>query len=170
MATFKAEVQNKRADRTYNVRIRITHNRIVRRISTNIFITDEDITGSLKIKNKKIIDLCNDLISKCRNAFNEMGYRITALSADELTEALKTHLKGGDLFKLNFIAYMTTKAGRMKEKTGKTYITASNALKRFLNRSTLDISEIDIRFLQNFKKFLEEEPSQRENNRKKDKG
>jgi len=43
MATFKAEVQNKRADGTYNVRIRVTHNRDVRRMSTNIYAKQGDL-------------------------------------------------------------------------------------------------------------------------------
>jgi hypothetical protein len=36
MATFKAEVQKhqKRKDKTWNVKIRITHNRVVRRLPT----------------------------------------------------------------------------------------------------------------------------------------
>lgn len=44
MATFKAEIQNKRQDGTYNIRIRVTHNRVVRRLSTNIYVTAEDLT------------------------------------------------------------------------------------------------------------------------------
>ena len=52
MATFKTEVQYKRADGTYNVRIRVIHEKQVRRISTNIYATQADLTKSLKIKNQ----------------------------------------------------------------------------------------------------------------------
>ena len=65
MATFKAVVQNKRADGTYNVRIRVNHNRQVRRISTNIYAKQSDLTKSLKIKNPDIINASNILINKC---------------------------------------------------------------------------------------------------------
>ena len=76
MATFKPEVQNKRADGTYNVRIRITHNRVVRRLSTNIYVTSEDLTRNLKIKNQKILDLCEDLLRQCRETCNDLGFAI----------------------------------------------------------------------------------------------
>ena len=58
MATFKAEIQNKRADGTYNLRIRITHNREIKRLSTNIYVTSENLTRAGKIKNQKILDQC----------------------------------------------------------------------------------------------------------------
>jgi hypothetical protein len=37
MATFKIEIQNRRKDNTYNLRIRVTHNRILQRILTHLF-------------------------------------------------------------------------------------------------------------------------------------
>lgn len=169
MATFKAEIQNKRADGTYNIRIRVTHNRVVRRLSTNIYVTDADLTRSLKIKNTHIIEKCNDLISKCREACNNLGYGINALSADELVDKLKIHLQGGERFTLDILDYMAIKAANMKKSTGETYLNAISALRRFLKSDTLDIAEISVKLLREFEAFLEKEPSQRGNNRKTDK-
>ena len=76
MATFKAEVQNKRADGTYNVRIRVTHNRQVRRMSTNIYAKQGDLTKGLKIKNPDIINASNKLISQCITICNELSFHI----------------------------------------------------------------------------------------------
>ena len=52
MLTIKAEVQKdrKRMDGTYNVKIRFTKDRTVKRISTNLFVTDTDLTSTLKFK------------------------------------------------------------------------------------------------------------------------
>ena len=169
MATFKTEIQNKRADGTYNVRIRITHNRAIRRLSTNIFVTGEDLTKGLKIKNQTVLDQCEDLLRKCREACNALGYGINALEIDELVDKLKMHLQGGERFKLDFINYMVCKAADMNKGTGGIYLNAANALRRFLKRDTLDISEISAKFLREFERFLENEPSQRGNNRKTDK-
>ncbi len=49
MLTFKAEIlKNKqKADGTYNVKIRMTHNREVKRLSTNIFVRPND--GAVEI-------------------------------------------------------------------------------------------------------------------------
>jgi hypothetical protein len=168
MATFKAEIQNRRADGTYNVRIRITHNRAVRRLSTNLYITDKDLTRGGKIKNAQVLSQCEVLIGKCRTACNNMGYAINALSIDELADRVKMHLQGGERFGLDFIQYMVGLAGDMKPRTGSAYRSAANALRRFLKRDMLDISEISAKFLREFEAFLFKEPCQRGANKRKD--
>lgn len=42
MPMVKAVVQNRRKDGTYDVRIRVIHNKAIRRISTYFSVTDED--------------------------------------------------------------------------------------------------------------------------------
>ena len=48
MATFKAEVykHQKRSDGTWNVKIRVTHNRQKKYLSTPIYVKQDDITRS----------------------------------------------------------------------------------------------------------------------------
>ena len=57
MLTIKAEVQKdrKRMDGTYNIKIRFTKDRAVKRISTNLFVTKEDLTADLKLKESSMI-------------------------------------------------------------------------------------------------------------------
>lgn len=169
MATFKTEIQNKRSDGTYNVRIRVIHNRNIRRISTNLYVTADDLTRTLKIKNQAILDRCESLLKKCRDYCNTFGFEITGMDIDDLVDGLKKHLKGGDVFHLDFIDYTKQKAAQMTPSTGTYYLIMLNALRRFIKRDTLDISEINTVFLQNFEKFIETEPSQQGNNRKVDK-
>lgn len=166
MATFKPEVQNKRADGTYNVRIRITHNRVVRRLSTNIYVTGDDLTRSLKIKNQKVLDQCEDLMRKCREVCNDLGYTINTLEIDDLVERLKDKLQGGNQFQLDFIEYTRQKTADMNPGTASTYIIMLSAVQRFIKRDHLDIAEITTAFLRDFEKFIEAEPSQQGSNRK----
>lgn len=167
VATFKAEIQNKRADGTYNVRIRVTHNREIRRISTNIYVTADDLTRSLKIKNVNVIDKCNDFIKKCNKFCEDLGFVLFNMSIEDLVGKLKKHLQGDDRFYLDFMEYTRIKAAEMKKGTGDTYLNMLSALKRFIKRDILDISEINTNFLHEFEKFIANEPSQRGNNRKK---
>ncbi|MBF0649137.1 phage integrase SAM-like domain-containing protein [Dysgonomonas sp. GY75] len=167
MATFKAEVQNKRADGTYNVRIRVTHNREIRRMSTNLYVTGEDLTRSLKIKNVNITEKCDELIKKCRKVCNDLGFELFDIPIDELVAKIKKHLQGKDKFYLDFVQYTKNKASNMKKGTGDTYLNMLSALKRFVKREKLDISEINTNFLREFEQFIATEPSQRGNNRKK---
>ena len=168
MATFKAEVQNRRADGTYNVRIRITHNRQIKRLSTNIYVTSEDLTRSGKIKNQKVLDQCEPLLKKCRDFCNSLGFSIENMYIDELADKVKIQLQGGDRLSLDFITYTKEKTKSMNPGTAGIYINMLNALQRYIKRSTLDISEINTAFLKGFESFLETEPSQRGNNRKKE--
>ena len=52
MLTFKAEVlkSKQKSDGTYNVKIRMTYNRQVKRLSTSIFVRQEDLTKSFKLR------------------------------------------------------------------------------------------------------------------------
>jgi len=96
MSTFKAEVQNKRADGTYNVRIRVTHNRQQRRISTNIYVTQADLTKGLKIKNQSILSKTDSMITACRSLCNDIGYSLQSMDIDQLVGLLKRRLSGED--------------------------------------------------------------------------
>lgn len=57
MLTIKAEVPTGRVrnDGTYNVKIRFTKDRVVKRISTDLFATNEDLTTDSKLKEESII-------------------------------------------------------------------------------------------------------------------
>lgn len=52
MLTIKAEVQQdkQRSDGTYNVKIRFTLDRKVKRLSTSLFVTSKELTKSFKFK------------------------------------------------------------------------------------------------------------------------
>lgn len=165
MATFKAEINNRRADGTYNVRIRITHNREVRRMSTHIFVTDEDITRSLRIKNQQVLDQCEDLIRKCRKACNAMEFHMTAMPIDALVTQLLEHLRRGDTFRLDFFTFAAEVISGMSPGTASSYNIALNCLRRYVGAGSLDISEISASFLGEFERFIEAEPSQQGGNR-----
>ena len=66
MATFKAEVykHQKRSDGTWNVKIRVTHNRQKKYLSTPIYVKQDDITrSSFKLK-KNITDKTDKMIEE----------------------------------------------------------------------------------------------------------
>jgi hypothetical protein len=57
MITIKAEVLKgkQKSDGTYNVKIRMTYKREVKRLPTSIYVRKEDLTKTFKIKNPKFI-------------------------------------------------------------------------------------------------------------------
>ena len=95
MATFKPEVRmdNLRSDNTYSIRIRITHNRKVKRIPTSIYVDKKEVTKSGKIKNQQIIDKLEDIVREYRKKVTALSVAIEVMTIDELTERLKTQDK-----------------------------------------------------------------------------
>ncbi len=166
MATFTTELQDKKKDGTYNVKLRITHNRQIRRISTHIYVTDDDLTPSKKIKNPVVLNQCDMLVIQCRTFCNELGFGVTAMPIEELKVRLIEELQGGKHFTLDFIQYAEKIIKGIKKGTAVNYRSTINALKRYIRGESLDIFEITSDFLAGFKKFLETEPSMRGINRK----
>ena len=72
MLTIKAEIKKseQRSDKTYIVNLRFTLNRKIKRLSTTIFVTPEDLTKEFKIKQsspfyKEVNELICDYQEKC---------------------------------------------------------------------------------------------------------
>ena len=79
MATFKAEVyaHQKRADGTYNIKIRVIHQKRKKYIPTTYYVTKDDLTRTtFKLKNQKYIDATDDMIKKYRSICDRMGERL----------------------------------------------------------------------------------------------
>lgn len=86
--TFRIEVcsSRKRQDGTYNVKIRVTHNRKIKRIATSIYVKKEDMTRGMKIKNQSILDELNKIIDSYRAKCNILSLSINSMSIEEVVE------------------------------------------------------------------------------------
>jgi hypothetical protein len=163
MATFKAVVEkhHKKTDGTYNVKIRVTHKRVVKYMATQVFVTKDEVTKSMKIKNRAVPDVLEETVRKYRNACNALGDKLETMTADRIVE----HLRKSDderVFRMDFIKFgeetiaLLEKNGR--KGTAGCYGIALNALKRFTGRESLDISEITVTFLDGFVDWVNGRP------------
>ncbi|MDR1674948.1 MAG: phage integrase SAM-like domain-containing protein [Tannerella sp.] len=163
MATFKAVVEkhHKKTDGTFNVKIRVTHKRVVKYMATSLFVTKEEVTKSTKIKNQAVLDVLEETVRKYRNACNALGERLDAMTADQVVDYLKRVGKG-DVFRLDFIKFGEEVVASLKKNgrpgTASCYGITLNALKRFTGRESLDISEITVSFLEGFIDWINEQP------------
>ena len=168
MATFKIVVlpHHKREDGTYNVKIRVTHNRKTRYMKTPYYIGGADVSrrkrngkDEIKIKNQAVIDTLEAIILDYRRRLVPHGLAIDAWDIDRLVEFLSVNTSS---FSLDFIGYAKNYANRLilegRVGTGKQYMVMANALVRFVGRDSLDISEITGNFLRSFEAHLRTEP------------
>ncbi|KAA6348687.1 hypothetical protein EZS27_003920 [termite gut metagenome] len=158
MPTFKAEIikNKKRADGTYNIKIRLTHNRGVVRISTPFYVSKEDLTKSLKIKNQSIIDSTDELIKKYRDECNRLELQYIDMSASEIADYLKNLSKKKEAENgIDFIAFARSWIEKNKDKKGiKNYTIAVNSLIKYIGAERLNILDINFKFLTGYADYL----------------
>lgn len=163
MATFKAEVyaHQKRADGTYNIKIRVTHNKRKKYLSTVWYVGKEDLTRSLKLKNQKYIDLTNDLIRKYRDRCDHAGERLKSMTVEQVVELITRENEGK--FELDIVAYTWKEIENMRSSghagNAATYATAIRSLVKFVGREEVMISEITVKFLNDWAAWISRQPN-----------
>lgn len=155
MLTIKAEIKRSelKVDGTYNVKIRFTLDRKVKRLSTNLFVTQQDLTKSLKFKEdtpiKREIDR---LVLYYREQCLKLQLDRNHYSLDEIVEFLNGEQEKQQ--SIDFIKFSREWIASATIKGTPNYTTAINALVRFVGKEELDINLITLDFLEQFKTFL----------------
>lgn len=153
MATLKGVIMptRKRLDGTYNVYIRLTHHRESIRISTSIYVDACHVTRTNRIKDQRVIDAIDNIISEWRALIAEIGSAADAMTAKELADYLKKRNKEAYGFRLNFIEYLRkVGASKRAKNTQANYEVVANTLQRFASDDTLDIADVTASMLRNF--------------------
>lgn len=168
MATVKIVVlkHQKREDNTWNVKIRITHERKTAYIATSHYVPIELISKKdfeLKERNNPIYDQLMVDVLKIRAWLSSMGHQIDHYTAKELADLMKDKLSGKSQ-SLNFYDFawdyvdILIKEGKS---TRFNYKTMLARLEEFTGGRTLLFSDITSSFLFNFDAFLRARDSKR---------
>ncbi|WP_270565183.1 phage integrase SAM-like domain-containing protein [Bacteroides finegoldii] len=155
MLTIKAEIKRSelKVDGTYNVKIRFTLDRKVKRLSTNLFVTQQDLTKSLKFKEDTSIKREIDrLVLYYREQCLKLQLDQNHYSLDEIIEFLNGEQEKQQT--IDFIKFSREWIASTTIKGAPNYTTAINALVRFVGKEELDINFITLDFLEQFKAFL----------------
>lgn len=156
MLTIKAEIQKdkKRSDGTYNVKIRFTLGKNVKRISTNFYVTPKDLTESFQIKeNCRLKMEIDKVVYEYRRRCIKLDFERNALSLDEIIDYIKT---GDGIHKpIDFIEFSRVWIKKTEIKGKKNYVSALNALIAYIGEDSIDISSLTVPFLRGFINFLD---------------
>lgn len=155
MLTIKAEIKRSelKVDGTYDVKIRFTLDRKVKRLSTNLFVTQQDLTKSLKFKEDTSIKREIDrLVLYYREQCLKLQLDQNHYSLDEIIEFLNGEQEKQQT--IDFIKFSREWIASTTIKGAPNYTTAINALVRFVGKEELDINLITLDFLEQFKAFL----------------
>ena len=155
MLTIKAEVQKdrKRNDGSYNVKIRFTKDRTVKRISTNLFATDADLTSDLKLREDSMIKQEADrLVLHYRTLVNSLHLDY---GNDDISEIVNRLLCKEEAEKpIDFIAFSKKWISETTIKGKDNYTTALNSFIRFVGTEELEIKKITIDQLEQYRDYI----------------
>lgn len=163
MATFKAEVyaHQRRADGTYNIKIRIVHNRRKKYLPTAWYVTSADLTRSFRIKNQEYIDYTDDLIRRYRRICDRAGDRLRSMTVEQVAAMVTSEREGA--FDLDIVRYARDLIAGLKadghEGNARSYEVAVNSLVRFVGRESISVKEITVRLVKDWIRFLAEMPA-----------
>jgi predicted DNA-binding protein YlxM (UPF0122 family) len=103
MATVAIKIlkDQKKRDGTYNVKIRITHNRQVCYISTHYYVSDDQLSKGFALKDSSIHKQLHDTLRKYRVAIGRLGNLLEIYSAIEIKDHLIDADKDVDFIKFS---------------------------------------------------------------------
>ena len=162
MLIIKAEIKKDgmRVDGTYNVKLRFTLERRVKRLSTSLFVKPEELTktGGFK-KNTKVYKEIEALLTAYQEKCNAMQIDLNHYSLDDVFNRLKfDELKEQDI---DFIAFARKWTSEATIKGVKNYVTVINSLVSFIQSDCLPISEINHSFLKKYSDYLNRRRNER---------
>lgn len=162
MLTINAEIKKDglRSNGTYNVKLRFTLDRKMRRVATSLFATGKDLTKDLKIKqNSPIKKEVDTLIRNYQEKCAQLQIELNHYTIDEVMDYLQGERQ--KQVPIDFIRFSRGWVASSTIKGAPNYTTAINALVRFIGKDELDINHITLEFLEQFKAFLIEERDER---------
>ena len=158
MLTINAEIKKDglRSDGTYNVKLRFTLDRKMRRLSTSLFVTSKDLTKEFKIKqNSPIKQEIDFLIRSYQERCAKLQVELNHYTIDEVMDYLDGEYQKQQI--IDFIQFSREWIASTTIKGAPNYTTAINALVRFIGKEELDINLVTSDFLEQFKLFLNKE-------------
>lgn len=150
MATFKAVVMkhHRKKDGSYNIKIRVTQNRVKRYIATPYFCTSADLTRSLSIKNARYLDLCRDIIDDFKSRLDPFGMAVLNMSADKVVEICTSKKEESIMFTDILSEYSVTKG--IEPNTIKVFKSCLYSLKKYLHCDDVDLLRLNSTIIQSW--------------------
>jgi len=155
MATFGIKVfkHHEKKDGTFNVKIRITHDRKTAYIDTHHYVVRKMLSKSYQVKDTLILKELYYTIETYREAVSRLGPKLDYLTSDDIKNYLEKSSEKVD-FLLFCQKHIDTlmENGRIKTATG--FRTVRYAIIDFFGNRPLPADEITPNFLISFEKFL----------------
>lgn len=168
MLTIRAEIKRleQKSDGTFNVKLRFTLNRQVKRVPTNLFVSKNDLTKSFSFKEcspiKREIDL---LVNTYRDKCAKLQVDLNNYTLEDILDFLEIEKKKEQI--IDFISFSKDWMDSTSIKGVKNYKSAINSFCTFLKKDSLPISAFNRDLLERYIGFLAEQRAQKIENCKR---
>jgi len=159
MATIKAVVfkHHKKEDGTFNVKIRVTHNREKAYISTPFFVVKSELNRKYEIVDDIVNTEVSNYVNSIRKVLIELGIYVESYTAKGLAEYLRTRsLRGIKTNVADIITFMADYVDELKNEGKGSYKSYKPALKRLKEYAgdAMPFENMTPAFLERFEKYL----------------
>ncbi len=154
MLTIKAEVlkSKQKVDKTYNVKIRLTYNREVKRLATHIFVRTEDLTKDFKLKNLKYIKEADKLVRYYEELCMGLPLEASNLTLSDIIDYIQKEKEKNT--PIDFIQFCKDWLAATEVKGKRNYQTALNAFIAFLGKDKLNTNQVTKLLMMEFMEYL----------------
>lgn len=155
MATVNAVVyeQFKRADGTYNVKIKVFHKKNRRFIETPHFLTPKQMNNELRVTEKHILKLLDVTLADYRKSISDLERKLKFMTCDDVYDYLVNKDE-----EVDFIKFCDQHIESLKRAnrigTARNHLKIRNSLVDYFERESVAIIEINSRMLFAYEKWL----------------
>lgn len=155
MLTFKAEIRKNemKVGGTFNVKIRVTYNREVKRLATHIFVRTEDLTKDFKLRNPKYIKEADRLVRYYQELCASLPLETTQLTLSDIIDYIQKEKEKNT--PVDFIQFCNEWLETTEIKGKRNYQTAFNTFKSFIGKDKLNTSQITKLLMMEFMDYLQ---------------
>ena len=155
MLTIKAEIlkTKQKVDNTYNLKIRLTYNREVRRLATHIFVRTEDLTKGFKLKNPKYIKEADRLVRYYQELCTSLPLESSKLTISDILDYIQKEKEKNT--PIDFLQFCNEWLETTKVKGKVNYKSALNTFKTFLGKDKLNTSQVTKLLMMEFMDYLQ---------------
>lgn len=154
MLTIKAEVlkSKQKVDKTYNVKIRLTYNREVKRLATHIFVRTEDLTKDFKLKNPKYIKETDRLVRHYQELCATLPLETSNFTLNDILECIQKEKEANT--PIDFIQFCKDWLVTTEVKGKRNYQTTLNSFIAFLGKDKLNTNQMTKQLMEEYMKYL----------------
>jgi integrase len=159
MPTFKPLIlkHQQKEDGSFNVKIRITHNRESKYLATPLYIKGKQVSSKYEIRDRSVIRKIDDDIEAYWSIIKK-ATDITQLSVSELVELLEREKAKNQKVEIDFIEFARNYIDQLRQNDGDKYAssfnTTINSLCDYFGNEKILITEITAKSLDGYENYL----------------